>query len=71
MPAYQEEMKYGQQLLGYTEGPAVDQALGLRLNQALIGQMSSAAALNQAAKDIEAIFAKNGRKTGTLPPLAE
>ncbi len=71
MPAYQEEIKYGKQLLGYTEGPAVNQALGLRLNQALIGELSSAAALNQAAKDIEAIFKKGGRKTGLLPPLAE
>jgi multiple sugar transport system substrate-binding protein len=58
-------------MLGYSEGPAVNQALGLRLNQALSGELSSAAALNQAAKDIEAIFKKSGRKTGTLPPLAE
>jgi len=71
MPAYQEEIKYGKQLLGYSEGPAVNQALGLRLNQALIGELSSAAALNQAAKDIEAIFKKGGRKTGLLEPLAE
>ncbi|MFS2150790.1 ABC transporter substrate-binding protein [Rhizobium sp. Rhizsp42] len=71
MPAYQEEIKYGKQLLGYSEGPAVNQALGLRLNQALIGELSSAAALNQAAKDIEAIFKKGGRKTGQLEALAE
>jgi multiple sugar transport system substrate-binding protein len=71
MPAYQEEIKYGKQLLGYAEGPAVNQALGLRLNQALIGEVSSATALNQAAKDIEAIFTKGGRKTGQLAPLSE
>jgi multiple sugar transport system substrate-binding protein len=71
MPAYQEEIKYGKQLLGYSEGPAVNQALGLRLNQALIGELSSAAALNQAAKDIEAIFKKGGRKTGQIEPLSE
>ncbi|MEP7456151.1 extracellular solute-binding protein [Phyllobacterium sp. SB3] len=71
MPAYQEEIKYGQQMLGYAEGPAVNQVLGLRLNQALIGELSSAAALNRAAKDIEALFGKSGRKTGSLPPLAE
>jgi multiple sugar transport system substrate-binding protein len=71
MPAYREEIQYGKQMLGYSEGPAVNQALGLRLNQALSGELSSAAALNQAAKDIEAIFKKSGRKTGTLPPLAE
>jgi multiple sugar transport system substrate-binding protein len=71
MPAYQEEIKYGQQMLGYAEGPAVNQVLGLRLNQALIGELSSAAALNQAAKDIEVLFSKSGRKTGSLPPLTE
>ncbi|MCO4319147.1 extracellular solute-binding protein [Phyllobacterium sp. 21LDTY02-6] len=71
MPAYQQEIKYGKQLLGYSEGPAVNQALGLRLNQALIGELSSAAALNQAARDIEAIFKKGGRKTGQIAPLAE
>ena len=45
--------------------------LGLRLNQALIGEMSSAKALNTAAREIEDIFRKSGRKTGTLPPLPE
>jgi hypothetical protein len=33
--------------------------------------MSSAAALNAAAKEIEEIFRKSGRKTGSLPPLPE
>lgn len=71
MPAYLEEMKYGRQLLGYREGPAINQILGLRLNQALIGELSSAAALNRAAEDIHALFEKNGRKTGMLSPLPE
>ena len=53
------------------KGAQVEQVLGLRLNQALIGEMSSAAALNAAAKEIEEIFRKNGRKTGALPPLPE
>ena len=71
MPAYLETQKFAQQELGYAEGAQVEQVLGLRLNQALIGEMSSAKALNTAAREIEDIFRKSGRKTGTLPPLPE
>ncbi|MBX9454658.1 MAG: extracellular solute-binding protein [Rhizobium sp.] len=71
MTPYLEEMKFGRQLLGYREGPAINQILGLRLNQALIGELSPAAALNRAAEDIHALFEKNGRKTGMLSPLPE
>jgi multiple sugar transport system substrate-binding protein len=71
MAAYQEEIPYGRQLFGYAEGAAVQIALGLKLNQALIGELSSAQALNQAAEEIHAIFQRNGRKTGMLPPLPE
>jgi len=71
MPAYLETMKFAKQELGYAEGAQVEQILGLRLNQAAIGEMSSAKALNTAAKDIEELFRKNGRKTGALPPLPE
>jgi multiple sugar transport system substrate-binding protein len=71
MPAYLETMKFARQVLGYTEGAQVEQVLGLRLNQALIGEMSSGKALNTAAREIEEIFKKNGRRTGMLPPLPE
>jgi multiple sugar transport system substrate-binding protein len=71
MPAYLESMKFARQELGYAEGAQVEQMLGLRLNQALIGEMSSGKALNAAAKEIEELFRKNGRKTGALPPLPE
>ena len=71
MPAYLETQKYAQQELGYAEGAQVEQVLGLRLNQALIGESSSGKALNAAAKEIEELFKKSGRKTGTLPPLPE
>ncbi len=71
MPAYLETMKFARQELGYAEGAQVEQILGLRLNQALIGEMSSGKALNTAAKEIEELFRKNGRKTGLLPPLPE
>jgi multiple sugar transport system substrate-binding protein len=71
MPAYLTMQKYAVQELGYAEGAQVEQVLGLRLNQALIGEMSSGKALNTAAKEIEEIFRKNGRRTGSLPPLPE
>jgi multiple sugar transport system substrate-binding protein len=69
--AYLETQKFARQELGYAEGAQVDQILGLRLNQALIGEMSSGKALNTAAKEIEEAFRKSGRKTGSLPPLPE
>ena len=53
MPAYLETQKFAQQELGYAEGAQVEQILGLRLKQALIGEMSSGKALNTAAKEIE------------------
>jgi multiple sugar transport system substrate-binding protein len=71
MPAYLEEMKFARQELGYAEGAQVEQIIGLRLNQALIGEMSSGKALNTAAREIEELFRKNGRKTGVAPPLPE
>jgi len=69
MGPYLDSMPYAQQMLGYAEGAAVEQALGLRLNQALVGEMTPEEALNQAAEDIAAIFEESGRETGTLPPL--
>lgn len=45
--------------------------LGLKLNQALIGELSSGKALNQAAQEIKAIFEKSGRKTGVGAALPE
>jgi multiple sugar transport system substrate-binding protein len=71
MPAYLETQKFARQELGYAEGAQVEQILGLRLNQALIGEMSSGKALNSAATEIEALFKKNGRRTGVLAPLPE
>jgi multiple sugar transport system substrate-binding protein len=71
MPAYLETQKFARQELGYAEGAQVEQILGLRLNQALIGEMSAGKALNTAAQEIEALFRKNGRRTGVLAPLPE
>ena len=71
MQAYLDEIPYGRQMLGYSEGPSVNQILGLRFNQALAGELSSGAALNRAAEDLRDLFQKDGRKTGMLSPLPE
>lgn len=71
MKAYLDEIDYGKQVYSYNEGPAVSDALGLRLNQALIGEMTSAQALNKAADDFYRIFTKSGLKTGKIAPLPE
>jgi multiple sugar transport system substrate-binding protein len=71
MTAYVDMQKYASQELGYAEGAQVEQILGLRLNQALIGEMSPGKALNTAAREIEDVFRKSGRRTGMLPALAE
>jgi multiple sugar transport system substrate-binding protein len=69
MKPYADATKTAVQVLMYAEGAQVDNVFGLRLNQALIGEMTPAAALNAAASDIHDIFVKSGRKTGMLPPL--
>jgi len=71
MPAYLTSLEIGQPTLGFTEGAEVEQVMGLRLNQALIGELSPAKALNQMAMEVEAIFKRTGRKTGRLAALPE
>jgi len=71
MPAYLETLKTAKQELGYLEGPQVEQIMGLRLNQALIGELSTGKALNLAAQEIKDVFEKNKRRTGLIAPLPE
>ncbi|WP_210529706.1 extracellular solute-binding protein [Rubellimicrobium arenae] len=71
MAAYQTNLEAGVHPLGFSEGAAVEQVMGLRLNQALVGELSPAAALNSAAREIQEIFAQSGRQTGSLDPLPE
>ena len=71
MKAYSAGLQIGQQINGYAEGAAVEAVMGLRLNEALLGQKSSAQALNTAAREINEIFTRSGRKTGMLAPLPE
>jgi len=51
------------------EGPQIVSVLELRLNQALIGEKTSADALNTMAAEIQDIMQKAGYKTGRLPDL--
>jgi multiple sugar transport system substrate-binding protein len=71
MAAYKKSLPYARQVLGYKEGAQVEAVLGLRLNQALVGELSSGKALNLAAEDIHKVFQQNSRKTGLLPKLPE
>ena len=70
-PTHEHLRRVADALIAATNAFAVEQVLGLRLNQAVIGEMSSAKALNQAAQDIKDIFEKNKRRTGLGPPLPE
>jgi multiple sugar transport system substrate-binding protein len=71
MPAYLESIQIGQPTLGFAEAAEVEQIMGLRLNQALIGELAPPKALNLASDEIAAVFTRTGRKTGKLPPLPE
>jgi multiple sugar transport system substrate-binding protein len=71
MTAYKTNLEAGYHPLGFAEGAAVEQVMGLRLNQALIGELTPAVALNTAAEEIARIFEGTGRRTGTLAPLAD
>jgi multiple sugar transport system substrate-binding protein len=71
MQAYLRTQPHAHQVLGYSEGAQVEEVLGLRLNQAVIGELSTAEALNRAAEEIMQIFESNGRQTGMLPALED
>lgn len=69
--AYAKSIPNAVPYYGYPEGAQVADVLGLRLNQAIVGELSVPAALNLAAKEIYEIFKESGRQTGMLEPLAE
>lgn len=69
MEPYAATLETASMVLQYTEGPQVEQAIGLRLNQAIIGELSAVDALNAASEDIHQIFMDSGRSTGILSPL--
>jgi multiple sugar transport system substrate-binding protein len=51
------------------EGPQIASVLELRLNQAVLGEKTTADALNTAAGEIYDLMQKAGYKTARLPPL--
>ena len=51
------------------EGPQIASVLELRLNQAVLGEKTTADALNTAAAEIYDLMQKAGYKTAQLPPL--
>ena len=51
------------------EGPQIVSVLELRLNQALIGEKTTADALNTMATEIQDVMRKGGYKTGKLADL--
>jgi multiple sugar transport system substrate-binding protein len=71
MPAYKQILTFAKRVLGYKEGAQVEAIMGLRLNQALVGELSAAKALNMASDEIYKLFSDNKRKTGQLPKLPE
>jgi multiple sugar transport system substrate-binding protein len=71
MRAYLDSQPFARQVLGFAEGAQVEAVIGLRLNQALIGELPPNRALNMAAREIEEIFQRSGRRTGHLDPLPE
>jgi multiple sugar transport system substrate-binding protein len=71
MKAMAASTPYASLALNYREGPQVEEVLGLRLNQALVGELTSAQALNLAAEEIYEIFKASGRNTGMIEKLPE
>lgn len=69
MQPYAAVAENARQVLMYKEGAEVEEVIGLRLNQVLIGELSPTEALNVAAKEIHAILERSGRDTGMLEPL--
>jgi multiple sugar transport system substrate-binding protein len=53
------------------QGKEVESIIGLRYNQAVLGELSSAEALNLAAEEIYQIMVRDGNPTGKLPDLPE
>ena len=69
MKALLDSGPYARMMHTIPEGAQINAVLELRLNQAVIGEQTSAAALNMSAKEIHEIVSKAGYRTGLLPDL--
>jgi multiple sugar transport system substrate-binding protein len=69
MQALLDSAPYARMMHTIPEGAQINAVLELRLNQAVIGEQTSASALNLAAQEIHDIVQKAGYRTGKLPDL--
>ncbi|MBL8837159.1 MAG: extracellular solute-binding protein [Alphaproteobacteria bacterium] len=69
MRALADSSEFVRRMWTIPEGAQMVSVLDLRLNQAVIGEMTSAAALNTIADEIHAIVRTAGYRTGKLPNL--
>ena len=69
MKALAEGLLTARQPWTVSEGAQLTAVLDLRLNQAVTGEMSAAAALNKSAEEIYDIMKKGGYRTARLPDL--
>jgi multiple sugar transport system substrate-binding protein len=70
MSAMADSSAHARLMWSVPEGAQIGDVLELRLNQAVIGELSSARALNTIADEAHAIMQKAGYKTGKIAPLA-
>ncbi|HEX2885194.1 extracellular solute-binding protein [Vineibacter terrae] len=69
MKALLDSAPYARMMHTIPEGAQINAVLELRLNQAVIGEQTPAAALNLAAQEVFDIASKAGYRTGRLPDL--
>ena len=69
MKAMVDSAPFPRSMYSVPEGPQIVSVLELRLNQALIGEKTTADALNSMAGEIADVMRKAGYKTGKLPDL--
>ena len=70
MKAMADSSPFTRQMWTVPEGSQIGDVLELRLNQAVIGELTTAKALNMIADEAHAIMARGGYKTGKITPLA-
>ncbi|WP_459438479.1 extracellular solute-binding protein [Nitratireductor rhodophyticola] len=69
MQPYAEVAQNASAVLLFKEGAQIEEILGLRLNQAVIGELGPEEALNLAADDAFKVLQESGRSTGKLADL--
>jgi multiple sugar transport system substrate-binding protein len=69
MAAMADSSKYVRTMWSVPEGAQIGDVLELRLNQAVIGELTSDKALNMIADETHAIMQRAGYKTGKIAPL--